>query len=406
MDMFVQKTTGGGCTQARPKTARTTARTGSSWTTTTATPSPALWNYAQHYALNDNSYDNQFGPSTPGRSTWSAATPKARSRRRHAGNVAGGVLRATPNRATTSAPSPRRSKLDDRQREPSSCRGATAEMTSKNVGDLLNERGVTWGWFQGGFEPTAGTAGNRALCAPDDAEHRRRQRDRATSCTTSRSQYYASTANLAPRLAELGQRSRPQRSDRHAAGPDASTTSTTSTGSTQALEAGNMPQVSFLKAPASENGHPGNSDPLDEQKFIVEEINTIENSQYWNNTAIFIAYDDSDGWYDHQVGPTLFPSHTAPDRLTGAGACQFTNESSKVEHAGRCGLGPRLPLHADLAVREVELRRQHAHRAVVDPAVHRGQLEPRLGSAPAPRMSTRVRSTTCSNSATPSARRR
>ena len=27
-------------------------------------------------------------------------------------------------------------------------------MTSKNVGDLLNERGVTWGWFQGGFEPT------------------------------------------------------------------------------------------------------------------------------------------------------------------------------------------------------------------------------------------------------------
>ena len=26
----------------------------------------ALWNYAQHYALNDNSYSTQFGPSTPG----------------------------------------------------------------------------------------------------------------------------------------------------------------------------------------------------------------------------------------------------------------------------------------------------------------------------------------------------
>ena len=26
----------------------------------------ALWNYAQHYALNDNSYDTNFGPSTPG----------------------------------------------------------------------------------------------------------------------------------------------------------------------------------------------------------------------------------------------------------------------------------------------------------------------------------------------------
>src|SRR5882672_11811313 len=26
----------------------------------------ALWNYAQHFALNDNNYTTQFGPSTPG----------------------------------------------------------------------------------------------------------------------------------------------------------------------------------------------------------------------------------------------------------------------------------------------------------------------------------------------------
>jgi len=111
----------------------------------------------------------------------------------------------------------------------------------------------------------------------------------------------------------------------------------------KAIEAENMPQVSFLKPPSAENGHAGNSDPLDEQKFLTEQINTIENSKYWKNTAIFIAYDDSDGWYDHQVGPTLFPSHTAADKLTGTGACQFTNETADVEHGNRCGLGPRLP---------------------------------------------------------------
>jgi phospholipase C len=111
----------------------------------------------------------------------------------------------------------------------------------------------------------------------------------------------------------------------------------------KAIEAGNMPQVSFLKPPAAENGHAGNSDPLDEQKFLVEEINLIQNSSYWKNTAIFIAYDDSDGWYDHQVGPTMFPSHTVADKLTGAEACQFKNASSLVEHDNRCGLGPRLP---------------------------------------------------------------
>src|SRR5262249_1616449 len=26
----------------------------------------ALWNYAQHFAMNDNSFDTTFGPSTPG----------------------------------------------------------------------------------------------------------------------------------------------------------------------------------------------------------------------------------------------------------------------------------------------------------------------------------------------------
>ena len=31
------------------------------------------------------------------------------------------------------------------------------------------------------------------------------------------------------------------------------------------------------------------------------------------------------------------------DHLNGTGACQFTNESSLVEHDNRCGLGPRLP---------------------------------------------------------------
>ena len=31
----------------------------------------------------------------------------------------------------------------------------TVEMTGKNVGDLLNEKGVTWGWFGGGFRTAA-----------------------------------------------------------------------------------------------------------------------------------------------------------------------------------------------------------------------------------------------------------
>ena len=40
-----------------------------------------------------------------------------------------------------------------------------------------------------------------------------------------------------------------------------------------------MPSVSYLKAPEYEDGHAGYSDPLDEQRFLVEEINLIEQSR-------------------------------------------------------------------------------------------------------------------------------
>ena len=74
-----------------------------------------------------------------------------------------------------------------------------------------------------------------------------------------------------------------------------------------ALKNGDMPAVSYLKAPGYEDGHPGYSDPLDEQIFIVNTINTIMASDEWKSTAIIIAYDDSDGWYDHQPSPIVKP---------------------------------------------------------------------------------------------------
>ena len=41
-------------------------------------------------------------------------------------------------------------------------------------------------------------------------------------------------------------------------------------------------------------------DPLDEQKFLVDIVNAIETvTGSGSSTAIIIAYDDSDGWYDH-----------------------------------------------------------------------------------------------------------
>ena len=59
------------------------------------------------------------------------------------------------------------------------------------------------------------------------------------------------------------------------------------------------------------DGHAGYSDPLLEQQFMVSTINAIQKSSFWSSTAIMITWDDSDGWYDHQMGPIVNPSAVA-----------------------------------------------------------------------------------------------
>jgi len=342
MDQFVQKTTGGSCSTTGPKNSSTYGPSGIVMDYYDGNTVTALWNYAQHYALNDNSYDNQYGPSTPGAINLVSGDTEGAVGFGTNTNVVGGVLQGDSEprydecaNASTSLES---TTIEGETAEVPG--GITGEMTSKNIGNLLNERGVTWGWFQGGFEPSSRNNG-RPICEQKMANIGGSNQN-SYVMHHEPFEYYKSTANLehmAPSSASQVGISDPSTvpwKERVNHQYDLSWFK-------KAIEAENMPQVSFLKPPAAENGHAGNSDPLDEQKFLTEEINTIQNSQYWKNTAIFIAYDDSDGWYDHQVSPTLFPSHGTKDALNGPETCHFANESSKIEHDNRCGLGPRLP---------------------------------------------------------------
>jgi phospholipase C len=105
---------------------------------------------------------------------------------------------------------------------------------------------------------------------------------------------------------------------------------------------GNLPAVSFLKPAKYQDGHADYSDPLDEQHFIVDTINRLEQLPSWGSTAIVIAYDDSDGWYDHVMPPIVSQSNDpANDALTGPGHCGTAPAGAFQD---RCGYGPRLPL--------------------------------------------------------------
>jgi phospholipase C len=290
------------------------------------------WNYAQRYAMNDNSYGTNFGPSTDGAVNLIS------------GQLNGVIEDISPGGSTIDDGNGGLTLISDADPVGDKCSttsGERVQFGGKNIGDLLNAKGITWGFFEGGFNLSIVNSNGSTGCS------------RSTTSTVTNTkkadyiphhqpfQYYTSTANPT--------HARP--------------TSTASIGYSDsanhqydiqdfftAVSAGNFPAVSYLKAPGYQDAHAGYSDPLDDQTFVVNTINFLEKQPDWDSTAVVIAYDDSDGWYDHQLGQIVNQSTSAADMLTGTGACgngttALPGINSGTLHAqGRCGYGPRLPL--------------------------------------------------------------
>lgn len=293
----------------------------------------ALWNYAQHFAMSDNSYSTTFGPSTPGMlNVISGQSNGAIKTLNGTGDeVDGGSGTLTvvgdPDPIGDVCSNPHRNQV---------------MMGGKNVGDLLNAAGVTWGSFMGGFDLTAINPNQTTGCG---------RRSTGLSGTTKDYiphhawfQYYASTANpnhtRPSSIAEIGNNGPANH------GYDLEDFFA-------AVSAGNYPAVSFLKAQAYQDGHAGYSNPLDEQNFLVRVTNFLQTQPGWASTAVVIMYDDSDGWYDHQIGPIVNQSQGPADALTAPGFCGAAAPTQALPgydatinpHAlGRCGYGPRQPL--------------------------------------------------------------
>ncbi len=279
----------------------------------------AMWNYAQNFAMSDNSYNTTFGPSTPGALNLIAG---------QTGNVIATANSPSADEVLGTTiigdPQPLGDKCSTRDQ---------AQVSGTNVGDLLNKAGITWGFFEGGFDLTITNANGTTGC--------NRSNPAATGGTKKDYiphhepfQYFKSTANL--------DHTRPSSVALIGTSSDGANHQYDSHDFFDALAAGNIPAVSFLKAPGYQDGHAGYSSPLLEQTFIVDTLNAIQKSKFWSSTAVIIAYDDSDGWYDHQMSPIVNPSATTADALSGDGKCGNGTPLGGIE--GRCGYGPRLPL--------------------------------------------------------------
>jgi phospholipase C len=287
----------------------------------------ALWNYAQNFAMSDNSYSTTFGPSAPGALNLISGqthgfTPDSTSF----------GIAVTTNTTVVGDPQPAADTCDTRDTTTST------DPKNQNIGNLLNAKGITWGWFQGGFReasgvdkngnPTTNTCliGHKNMAGVFSADYIAHHEP---------FQFFASTANpnhLAPTSTDMIGKT------------DQANHQYDLTDFWAAVNNGNMPAVSYLKAPAYEDGHAGYSDPLDEQTFLVDTINALQKTDSWRNTAVVIAYDDSDGWYDHQMSPIVNQSNDPTvDALTGS-SCGTKAANVLGGYLDRCGYGPRQPL--------------------------------------------------------------
>jgi phospholipase C len=64
-----------------------------------------------------------------------------------------------------------------------------------------------------------------------------------------------------------------------------------------------------------DDDHEGYSDSQLSEALVAKVVNAIANSQYWDNCAIIISWDDSEGTYDH-VPPTFFAQDPSGGELS------------------------------------------------------------------------------------------
>jgi phospholipase C len=318
-----------------------------------------LWNYAQNFAMSDNMYTDSFGPSTPGALNVVSGTTNGADKL-----IAGDTIPDGQGAFTMT---------NDADPAGDACSNVaiSTTMAGKNIGDLLNAANITWGGFMGGFDTSATNANGTTGCARSTVSPNTNRTVADYIPHHAWFQYYASTANP--------KHTRP--SSTAMIGHTETTLDAAGSATpvhhqydyndfVSAVSAGNFASVSYIKAPAFQDAHPGNSNALDEQAFVAKVINFLQQQPDWTNTAVIVTYDDSDGWYDHQSPNILrssfdsttiasinkpngtFASGSAPitgaDQLNGSGICTGPSAAPAVgvngkTVNGRCGPGSRIP---------------------------------------------------------------
>ncbi|KAG1344644.1 hypothetical protein G6F62_004414 [Rhizopus arrhizus] len=97
----------------------------------------------------------------------------------------------------------------------------------------------------------------------------------------------------------------------------------------EAAAKGTLPQFSIIVGPMELSEHPINT-PLAGSWLQQQVVNAVMNGKNWNETALFINYDESGGYFDHVIPPQEPQEDWATDKFSGGKA--------------PIGYGPRVPM--------------------------------------------------------------
>ena len=209
---------------------------------------------AQQYTFGDRMFQTNQGPSMPAHQFIISGTsaPTADSDLFAAENPAG-VVNASNNTGCT-APSGEFVKMIDPSGSESHKMYPCFE--HQTIADLLDDRGISWRYYA----PSAGSI----WTGPNAIQHLRNGPDWGNDVVLKPAQVLTDIAN------------------------------------------GQLANVSWVIPTGQESDHPGGSSLG--PSWVASIVNAIGQSQYWDNTVIFITWDDWGGWYDH-VAPTVINSY-------------------------------------------------------------------------------------------------
>ncbi|MEU7034686.1 phosphocholine-specific phospholipase C [Streptomyces sp. NPDC046237] len=108
------------------------------------------------------------------------------------------------------------------------------------------------------------------------------------------------------------------------------------------VAAGRLPQISWIAAPEAFTEHP--NFPSNYGAWYISQVldALTSNPEVWSRTALFITYDENDGYFDHVVPP--YPPASASQGLSTVDTSLDHFSGNAGYAAGVYGLGQRVPM--------------------------------------------------------------